>query len=378
LANGTLPIYRLAALLSFLTLVAVAQTDERATVRMDATVPGTGRVAFGSALQRAQMAVVIDLLESATQSTDLTPFRPIIDRAPAYIRSYEVTAHEETDNATRVEIEVTVFHSQLREDMAKLLRPRLDKPPKALLLLVQQEGLEAPLALVEKGPMLDALGEALDKEKIQTVDYAEIRNRYEPEQLVGMLQEEGLARAAQMAREHLADVVIVGHLLLAASLPDSGGNVYKTQAAVTLRIAKAADGAVTGILSRDAVVHAVDPELGKQQALEDLVSKTGHELAVLSVLGAAGSAWAHGVLVEVLDLQDHEQLEHIRKALQEVWGVEEVRELVASDGLGRLSVSYSGPMGPLVDLLLATGDASFSLEMVRAVERSVTVVVQKR
>lgn len=356
-------------------LVAVSATSrDVAKARMEGAAAGIGREAFVAAIENAQLGLVIDFLESLTGSKDLSLFKPILERAPHYIRSYQILRQSEAAGATRVEIEAYVFEEVLRRDAALLILAQLRQRPKVLLLVAEQARPEEPPRLAQDGPAQTALAESLKGKDLDLVGFEAIRRLHPQGDLLALVRS-GTEDGARLGQQHLADVVVLGETVCEVSPSAPGSNLNRVQVNLTLRLVRVQNAAVIETVEGEAVLHSEDVAEGINQAALDAAAKVQDPLFVAVVLATLGMQPSGDVVIEIENLAKPDRLKEVVEAVRGFLGVEGVEELLATEQLCRVRVRYSGPMPPFVEHLTSKTYSDFRLATQRVVDRDVLFTV---
>lgn len=278
-----------------------------------------------------------------------------------------------SDGATRVEIEARVRRRQLRRDIADLVLSRVERRPKVLVLVTAPEA-EEPLAAELCDSARTSLVKRLEKDEYDTMILDDLLELL-PEEEAQARRAVDAQEAAELARRSLADIAVVGEVSWDAAAITPQSSVSRNHVELTLRVARAGAGDSADMVKAERVNHSAIPAEGIKSALAEACEELADDLSVSVALASAHVRASSDVVVEVRDLGRASRLGEIAQALQGLWGVEKVEELVGTEKLGRLRVEYAGPLAPLVDRLMSSAYSDFSLNARRAVAREVLVEV---
>jgi hypothetical protein len=348
--------------------------EDLLNVRTEGTAAGTNRAAEVQAVENAQLAAIIECLESIASSRDLAPFEPILAHHRDYFESVHVRSGERSEGKTRVEIEARIRQDCLRRDAAKLVFPGLVPAPRVLLLIGERlAGSDAPLPA--DGPFAEqALAESLGKHGFLLVDASPIHARYSERELLEAAWE-NVAFAASIGREALADIVISGTSISTADPGNANGNVLANRARVRLRLIRSDNGCVVGELRKESVVRSIDPLTGGRQAIEDASSKLVEDIVVAAVLALLSETPCQDLTVTIEGLAAPGQAEPIVQALHTKLGVTEVQPIHESGAAARFRVSYNGPVEAFIEAITSPAFGPHRLKLRRVVDRDMTLEV---
>lgn len=355
-----------------LTLAALAATEPPAgdvmRVHLEASAPGTGAAGRVAAVQKAQEEAVLQVVKTLTATDDLLMFRPLLDRAPAYMRSYEVLDQKQVGDATEVKLEAYILYKQLKRDLAALVLPLFPKPPKVVVVVDAGEGVEVDPSVE------DNLAEAFRDAGVEVVDPSKVRAGLPDAELRARLHGDAEA-AVRFAWENLADVAVVGEVKAVTEEPRAGSNVRANRATVLLRIIRGEDARTFDVQTAEALVHSRKAAEGRAMAVSDACDKIKDPALVSVVLAVAGAKGTPYVVVTVEGLGSEEQWQALCAWAKQCPDVEEAEPLHFSGTTGRLRLKYDGPMAPLVDALTEQEYPGFYLAPRQVIERDVVLAV---
>ena len=350
---------------------------------MEAKAPGTGMEARAVATRNAQHAILAQILKTSLAIDDAPTIEPLLQRPERYIRSTQLARYEIVDGETRIEVESFVDRNQLLKDAASLILPRIQPPPKALVLVAQQAGANEPAVASSAGTAESEIGKALEKASFEVVDTAGVRACHTEAELLAAIKGNSQV-AGSFAREGFADVVVLGEAAVDAEhgggfLPSSrrpsapGQAVPRRHGKVTVRVFRGRDGKCIDTLTREAVVHSAIPDEGAAAALEDACAKLTEDMVMLCVMAVVGEQARDELVITLEEPGTRERLDAFAGVLAKATGSPTLDVLLYSDRLARVRVSYAGSMVPLMDILTGNTYAGMALEIRRALQRDVTM-----
>lgn len=319
--------------------------DETFVVRADARVEGVGLAAREAALKAAQRVVLERVLRSMVVAADLRTFKPILDNASRYVAGYDLLRHDVVDTWTSVEIDAEVVEKPLRSDIAALALPLFPEPPSVLLLLGEQVGDDRIVSVPDAGYAETALKDRLKRLGLNVAGSESLAPLYTQAQLIGYV-EGGREEQSQFAERCLEDVVVVG-TAVTSHAPESGGEVFRNRATLTLQVYRGGDAKLLDAFAISAAVLGADPNEAGLQAVEDACAKMAGEVAVAAALALLGSEPVTATTITIHAPATPERLEQIAAELLALPGVDTIRSLFISPALGRLRLVGEVP---LVDL----------------------------
>lgn len=364
---------RATALLAMLSTSAVAEND--AHFRIEGAAPGVGPQAYSAALDNAAVALIIDEITVAAGTDDLAPFSPILQHASAYIRSYSVVQQREVRDETYVEIEGVLDRELLQADLAKLILHSHEREPRVLILLTMKGPTEEdPVTLAYHGELYDALAESFEHKPVEIMDPLSVRQFFDTEALLAILQGDQ-EQLSGLVERTLADVLVVVHVVTSQQPGGPNSNLTENWARLQLTMYAAGSETPTRELEFESVVRSLEGNEGLHQAELDVCKRAQKPLFTATALAAVNLNQMDAVVVEILGLGQEQRLDQIQAVLAEVWGVEGVEKLAASEEAGRLKVQYTGPMARLTDSLLSHHFDGFELRPSRIVGQRMVLTV---
>lgn len=342
--------------------------DELVKVRIEASAPGSGVAARDEAVRNAQRQIVSMILEAELAPCYLPQTEPFIGKAHEYFRSIQVVRQQSEENRTAVEVESLVYRKRLLEDAARFLLPRMADPPTVSLLVVERIGATGEV-VPGQGTAEAELAKALEKAGLALAGAEDTRARYAPADLAAKILGD-VEAASQFAREHLADVVILGESVSTEERSGASANVLANTAAVTLRVFRSSDGKLIEAFAREARVHATDGAEGRRWAIRDACEKIAGEAFLACLLAVIGSPFQDDVVITVERPGSRVRFGEFVDTLKVTAGVGEVEELFYSPGMARIRVEYEGSMAELVDSLAGKPYDGQTLYTRKAVHRT--------
>jgi hypothetical protein len=351
---------------------AVEDEEETFTVRMESRAQGTGFSARRQAILAAQDQIIQEVLKALAPSVDEKLFRPILQKADAYIKGYQVLRFDTLGSYVRVEIDAEVREEKLRKDLAAIMLPRLENLPTILLYMSDFLPETQEPVLGGATTSCQTLIQQLEKQRIE-VDVAEtLTLHYSKEELLKACEGE-IDIAAQYARSSLKDVVIFGKADAMVQENTLDSNINRHHATVTLHVFRGLDGKKIDALQATAAVLSVNPQEGAEQAIRDACAKMVYDLTTAAVIAALGAQHSSYVQMTVEEPGSRERLDTLVNVLNIDPHVRNTEIIYFSEGLSRLKIEYSGPMSYLADYLNTYTYVGKILEIQRAIERDVTV-----
>jgi len=341
-------------------------------VRMEAKAPGTDMEARAVATRNAQYAILAQILKTSLAIDDAPTIDPLVQRSERYIRSTQLARYEIVDGETRIEVESFVDRNQLLKDAAALILPRMQPPPKALVLVAQQAGANEPAVASSAATAESEIGRALEKASFEVVATASVRACHTEADLLAAIKGDSQA-AGSFAREGFADVVVLGEAAVDAESSAPGQAVPRRHGQVTVRVFRGRDGKCIDTLTREAVVHSASLAEGAAAALEDACAKLTEDMVMLCVMAVAGEQARDELVITLEEPGTRERLDAFAGVLVKATGSPAVDVLLYSDRLARVRVRYAGSMVPLMDILTGNTYEGMALEIRRALQRDVTM-----
>jgi hypothetical protein len=241
-----------------------------------------------------------------------------------------------------------------------------------LVLVAERTGGDQPFALAKGGVAESAILEALRAARLEVVDTGVIRACQSEPDLLNAVQGPTDAAAA-FARQGFADVVALGEITVTAEPEATGSAVLENKAKLVVRVFRARDGKCIDILSQEVLVHSKDPGEGGVAAIQDACEKLAPDIVAASVMAVAGVPPSTDTVITVEQPGQRTRWDAFVNALAEAGGGTEVEVLFYSDALARLRVRYTGLMTPFLDRLTKRSYEGTGVEVVKALQRVVTM-----
>ncbi len=360
-------------LLAALTLHSVAEPIF--TVRMKGRADGVGLTAQRLAVENARRQVMVDVLQSMTNSEDMAPFRGMLRQASRYFQRCHLLRTDVIGQTTVVEIDASILERPLRHDLAAIMLPRLPRPPSVLMLIAEYIGPEAYTG----GPTFD-VAESVFRERVADFGFTltgmhSLINHFDIADLVAVINGD-VSEVAAFARANHEDVIIVGSITTEHDplAPDS--NMLRNRAAAVLRVFSGHDGKMMDLLTSQAIVQSVEPVEGGEQAVRDACAKLVGDYIVAVVLTMLSLEDESRVLIEVENPRAEETVAQMIQVIQRVPGVHSVERLFFSETLARLAVDYDGPMADFSDYIADRMINNRKVDVTRCVKREMTISFQ--
>jgi len=356
-------------MLSSSVCAALPEEDGLIQVRMAGEAEGTGTDARLEAIRNAEREMVTQVLELGLCPEVLLKLSTLIDKFSDYIQSTECISVKKDDGYTQVEIKSYVQRKRLLEDASTILLAKTTHPPTVLLLIAEknataEETARAGIAETTLGLLLAEAGlDLLDREAMHTgVGEAALLQAIQ-----GDLEAE-----KRLARQTLAQAVVLGQAVTKIERPASSANLLKNIANVTLRVYRSADGKLIESFGAEAAIHSQDPKEGGRAAIENACHKLKKDLALYVAMAAVSSPPSSDVTITIEHPESRARFESLVAKLG-LLGDGDVDELFFSERLARVRMPYFGSLAALVDTLAAGKYEGRALEVRRALERNMTV-----
>ncbi len=360
-------------LIALAALGATSPGDDVISVQAEGTAVGTGAAAKREATANAQLAAIVDCVERLAPGKDLNPFKSILDAAPDYIRSSRRTDLDVGEEDTTVTINARILNGLLQRDAARILLRRLPQDTKVLVLVAERIGKERALGLVPAGEAEIALGDWLREAGLDVVNPVTVRARRSEAELLEMLRGNDKVGGKLLAREHLAQVAVLGMCTVDGGTETQGTGLPTNRARLELRIIEANEGAVLDTLSTESVLHSVDAAHGAMLSIQDACERLRNGLLTSTVLAAATNPPKGGVIMTIEGADDSGRVDAIIDALATVPGVENLEEVYRAKGTAQFRVEYGGKMAAFVKAITGRAYQGFRVETRRAVGRDLRV-----
>lgn len=322
--------------------------DPSAVAYVEGVAAGTGQHALADAVRNAQTAAVLEALDVLAASRDLTPYRPVIDRAERYVRRFQVIERTTGDDETRVRLEVSLFTDELVRDVAALAVASYRRPPKLAVMILAESADGAPQPLEDEA-VLEPLLAPFDEAAFDVTSFP--WHLYDPERVAAMLDEEG-DEAARLAGQTLVDVLVAGRLTTRVDAPDPGTNLFHCRAALTVSVYARHENTQLGRAAAKVVVRSESPAEGLDEARGEVAKKLAREAFYFAAVGAVRLPREEEVVIDLSGDPPPGLAAETQACLEAVWGVERVDLLLDTPELVRFSVRYAGPLDPLLDALV--------------------------
>jgi hypothetical protein len=356
-----------------------AEPDEGArTVHMEGTAPGVERTAFTVAVKNAQTAIVTDCIEKLVASRALAPFASIIENAADYIDSWEPIRQSRVGAATVVEIEAVLLEDRLRRDVASLLLTNLPHRPKVMILVAEQLEPQGGGAIAtQDGPAWPALSKELEDLRLVVVDLGALVEQYGEDALLAVIGADP-QEGARVARDHMADVLVLGRVTCGTQPRDPRSNLVPRTAELAMRVVRPADAAVLAQSETTGRVQSVRPEDGARQAVVDACEKACLLLVTDVVLGAVSRApEPDGTVLTVGGPITPERAWMIEETITEGLPKAAVESFYVSPTMARIRVVTAGSPRTIAGLLELATFSGFRLEIRRLVGTEVAVELRE-
>ncbi len=342
------------------------------TVTLEGSAPGSGGAARMAAIDNAREQAVLEVLEEAVSTADLSAVYPIIEHAFHYVHAFRILDHRQEGGVTWVEVEMDVYQDAIHRDAALLALPHLAEPPKVLLVIVARaesgEGLEEHALLVEA-----LLAEALENQGMEWMGAAELTAYHGADELRAYVAD-GAPALGRLARIHQADAVVYGEAVCESG--EGRGNVRPRKARINAQVLRGSDGLPMKSFSASATVHSTAAALGFRQALEDATHKLWEWVFVGAVLAVVGAESPDSVMITIENVPNQAILDEILVVLESDLGIAGAETLYMSRREARVRIPYSRSLAPLSDAIAARNFQGYRVAPVRVVSREMVLAVE--
>ena len=304
--------------------------------------------AEAKAIQRAEEAVIFEFLDQYIPAGNYTLFKSIVDRRADYVVSSRVMKSNRENNSTRVELETYLDSGRLKTDMAALLLPRLNEPPRFMVLLSEQIA-DAAVTIDQSGFAELALIEAFKKADIEVELSDTVRAVFTPEELLAQTADD--ADPAAFALDDGSDIAVIGKSAVTFDAPPGGSNVLKANARISLRVFELSSAKMVESLVAEASVNGVSPKDAAAQAMRDAATKLVNDVLIAGVLATTSRPPYDGIDMIAYRLNSNEELSKLVDSLKNWPGVGSVDTVHYSRLASRIQFRYSGPIAEFSDWL---------------------------
>lgn len=359
-----------AAVFLLCTSLAQAASDPpvQLTVRSTGYAEGVGYAARDRAVGDARQRALLDVMEALSASEDLKLFRPILRNVDAYVPSYDLLRHDQVGEDTRVEIDAHVLEAPLQRDIAAIMLPRLPEKPRVLLVIGEQIGDDAIMAVPDFGVAEVALKKVLEEKGLEVRGVDTLDGLYTHQQLMALVAG-GVEEGSKFAKENPAHVVVVGSARSTYTQSSEDINMKKNTAEVRLNVFRGSDGKMVDDVFSQATVHAADAFEGGEASVQDACRKAQQAVITAAAITVLSTRASDSLLITVVDPGTRERLDALVKALSSEPGAGAAQVLYFSEGLSRISMPYDGGMGDLVDTISHYSFDGAGVEVRRVLKR---------
>ena len=363
---------------AFLIAFSAGLDESPSTVHMEGAAPGVDRTAFTAAVKNAQTAIVSDCIEALAATRALAPFASLIENAADYIDSWKPIRQSRAGAATVVEIEAKLNEARLRRDVASLLLTNLPHRPKIMILVAEQLDPQGAAAIaVQDGHAWPALAKELDDMRLAVIDSAALVARHGEATLLAAIDADP-QEGSRIAREHMADVLVLGKVACGMRPGDPRSNLVPRTAQLGMRVIRPADAAVLAKWDTTARVSSVRSEEGARQAVVDACEKACRNLATDVVLAAVNRPpEPDGTVLTVGGPVTPERAHMIETAITEGLPQATVESIYVSPAMARIRVPSCDSPRILAGLLELAAFSGFELEIRRLVGNEVTAALRE-
>lgn len=345
----------------------------RITVRSTGYAEGVGYAARERAINDARQRALVEVLQALVSSEDLKLFRPIMREAQTYTPTYELLRHDQIGTDTRVEIDVNVMEAPLHRDIAAIMLPRLPEKPKVLLVIGEQIGDDAILAVLEFGAAEVALKKALEDKGIEVRGVDTLDGLYTHPQLMALV-EGGVEKGSEFSRENTAHVIVIGTARSEYTQVREDVNMRNNRAKLHLSIYRGSDGKMVDEIVSEAVVHSADPFEGGEAAIHDACRKAQSQVITAAAIAVLSTRASDALLITVMNPKTEVRLNALVQALEQEPGAGKGQVLYFSPALARVTLPFDGTLPSLVDGLDFFSHEGAHVEVTRVLKRDMEVV----
>lgn len=320
-----------------------AATESLVKVRGEAVVSGRGRAARTVAISHAEVNALHTLLQSLVGADKMQFVGKLLNQADAYVQTSRLITLDQGEETVRVEVEAYIRPDRLRADLASLMLPLLAKPPAVMVLIGEQAGGVTRLSGTEVSVAEMSFAEAFHSEGFETLDPFVLRARYTQPQLIDVLRA-GSAKAARMARENRADVILMGSAHFSESRAGSWGGTVRVTATLNLTLINAETGKEVRALTSSASLYSGSVEDGRRQAVIDAGAKIIDEALVNTVLAVIANTNSGTVWLAIEGPGNRLRVQEVMTALKRLEGLTALEEMYPSPDVARFRCQYAGSM----------------------------------
>jgi hypothetical protein len=346
---------------------AAATPDSTLQVQGEGDAPGRGQEARRNAVTNARNRLLINHLETWSDSPKLSRLAPILDRGATYFRNVRVVRHEPDEESTHVEIQADLLVSKIRDDIAKFILPALDRKPTVVVIMQDDFGEDDIRGMNAPGVAEKMVRKLMRDAGFKVIDSDRLRSKMTPEALVTCVAgAESLP--AEAARSLFADVTIVGRATTSLAADGRRTNLHRNRGSVALRIVRAEDDAIVEELRSTSVVESKEQGVGGAMAVEDACEKLADALTSGVIMAVLFSPADDTIKISMLGQPADGSRDDVVKWLAGQENVDAVEIMGRDESLIRLRLEYRGSLGDLVDLL----EDSAAVRITQVLGQSVT------
>ena len=320
-----------------------AATESLVKVRGEAVVSGRGRAARTAAISHAEINALHTHLQSLVGADKMPLVGELLNQVDAYVQTSRLISLDQGEETVRVEVEAYIRPDALRADLASLILPLLAKPPSVMVLIGEQAGGITRLSGTDVGVAEMSFAESFHSEGFETLDPSVLRARYTQPQLIEALRVGG-PKAARMARENRADVILLGSAHFSELRGGSGGGVLRTVATLNLSLINAETGQEIRALTASASLYSGSIVEGRRQAVIDAGAKIIDEALVSTVLAVIANKNSDTVWLAIEGPGNRLRVQEVMAALKRLKGLTALEEMYPSPGVVRFRCQYTGLM----------------------------------
>ena len=347
-------------------------------IKIETSAPGYGEKALKLAQKNAGEFALVQFMESSSGLQDLNIFDPILQQSDTYIISNTILSYKQEQENTTVRAEVQLDAQKIRQDMASLILSKLTLRPRVLALTgeITLKGNTNTLNRNSIRKDMAPLFQFLTESTWDQIPEENIIPIYTPSELQERING-GDKGAMRIGKENGAEIVLLADITADISKKKVNSNIYQCTASLLVHIVRIEPERFFAPLTTKAIVHSKNPEEGIKFAIQDAANRLKPQLMVCTALAAAQLKNRSGVMLEIRGKLDSKGLDALEKKVRDFVGVKKIEIRLHTSSLTRLQISYTGPIAPFADQLLAIHIGSYTLDIFQAIGRNITADLVK-
>ncbi len=311
---------------------------------------GTDEQAYNAAIENALTSFVIEQLEEAWKSPDLSTFKPIIERASAYVREFQVFERTLEEENTCVRVSAILDSPKLLKDMAMLALRKMRTKPRIVIATYGQRQQDESLSLYAGSALEQELTRFFEEKGFEIITGDLLKRLYGTEKLVARLSENEESQV-RIAEENLANAIVLARVNGVSEPTTPGSNILRNSLKLWLVIQSTGNQKEKQELTAEAVVNSKEIEEGLEQAELDAFEKIKNDALVATILLVSRAEYEPRVIIEAnLDTSETVSAAFLEKvrAFSELGRAEIILQ---NSEILRIVVFTKRPIGDLVSLL---------------------------